>query len=111
MAEFNVETFLAALRRELGHLRQPEPAALLTPMEAARLLACSRKHLMRLVAASVVQVVEVGGLKRIPRSEVERIAKTPAAARAPRRKARAQRSLPSPQVELERLRALRAKRR
>jgi excisionase family DNA binding protein len=109
--QFDVEGFFSRLRRELSSLR-PEPAALLAMSEAARLLACSRKHLQRLVAANVVMVVEVGGLKRIPRSEVERIARTPASRRAGRKARVGPRTLAmSPAAELAKLRELRAKRR
>lgn len=53
-----------------------EPMAV--PMEeAARLLFCSARHVSRLVKSGSLITVPVGGLRRVPMTEIRRIASAP----------------------------------
>ena len=53
-----------------------EPMAV--PMEeAARLLFCSAKHVSRLVKSGSLITVPVGGLRRVPMTEIRRITSAP----------------------------------
>lgn len=86
----NVETMLREVREELRSLREElkrghvEPTALLSMKSAAKRLGVGPTTLRLLVAKGIVGTVPLGGRKKVPASEIDRIT----AVRPPRRRAR-----------------------
>lgn len=88
-----VQRELRAIRKSIETLtREAEARSALTYEEAGRLLSCSKSHIARMVARGAIATTMIGKLKRIPRSEIERLTtptprERPAASvKAPRRR-------------------------
>ena len=56
-------------------LRPDDPRLVIRVSSASRMLDCSRAHLYNLIAAGKIASVKIGDSRRIPRSEVERLAR------------------------------------
>jgi len=62
------------LNTEESGAASPANRVLLKPARAAQLLDCSRTTIYDLISRGAIRAVRVGGLLRIPHSEIERLA-------------------------------------
>jgi excisionase family DNA binding protein len=62
----------------VGGLKSTEPRAV-TLKDAAAALGCSPRHIARMIGRGELVTIDVGGARRIPMRELERITSTPVA--------------------------------
>jgi len=72
-----LEAELKALRRAVSELGTRVAPAALSLTEAAQMLSCSPKHVARLVQRGVLSPRDIGGLRRIPVSQIHALLAAP----------------------------------